>query len=68
MEYRINASKTAFYLQLLSAYPEVTDAVTENDEKAFIKICEKIKIPKGYTDRVRDIIFKVEPQQWPGWL
>ena len=64
----IRAAKTAFYLQLLTTFPEAREAVTSGDKDAFAKICEKAKIPKRYIERLLNLVFSVDPEQWPTWI
>ena len=64
----VRAAKTAFYLQRLTTFPEIREAVTSGDKDAFTKICEKAKIPKRYIDRMLNLVFSVEVAQWPSWF
>ncbi len=64
----VRVAKTAFYLQRLTAFPEIREAVSSGDKDTFAKICEKAKIPKSYIDRMLNLVFSVEAEQWPSWL
>ena len=66
----LRAAKTAYYLQLLTTFPEIRETVTSGNRDAFAKICGKAKIPKRYVDRLRNIVLSSdpEPEQWPNWI